>query len=87
MDDVVVYEHALKHGLTEEQILCAWRNAVEVAKIERSDDAVDYVAIGFDQGGRAIEMTGRMKAFGILIYHANTPPTSRALRELGLTGR
>ena len=51
------------------------------------DEVVDYVAIGFDMSGCPIEMTAREKGFGILIFHANTPPTPRALRELGLTGR
>ena len=46
----------------------------------------DFVSIGFDQHGRAIEMTGRKKPFGVLIFHANTPPTTRALKELGLGG-
>lgn len=87
MDTVVVYEHALKHGITEMQIRHAWRNAIEVRKIIREDGFVDYVALGFDKDGRPIEMTGREKPFGILIYHANTPPTSRTLKELGLTGR
>lgn len=87
MDVVLIYEHALKHGLKEEQILHAWRDAIETARIERDGGAVDYVAVGFDQGGRAIEMTGRLKAFGILVYHANTPPTPRTLTELGLTRR
>ena len=52
-----------------------------VAKAARS-----FVSIGFDQHGRAIEMTGRKKPFGVLIFHANTPPTTRALKELGLGG-
>ena len=29
---------------------------------------------------------GRKKPFGVLIFHANTPPTARAYKELGLTG-
>ena len=68
MNEVFVHEHALMHGLSEEQVLHAWRNAV------------------FDQHGRAIEMTGRIKSFGVLIFHANTPSTTRALKELGLGG-
>ncbi|MDR3053341.1 MAG: hypothetical protein LBU48_05730 [Coriobacteriales bacterium] len=87
MDRILVFEHALKHGLTEDQILHAWRNAFETATINRIDGAIDQVAIGFDQNGRAIEMTARLKPFGLLIYHANTPPTPRTLKELGLTGR
>ena len=53
MNDVFVHEHALVHGLTEQQVLHAWRNAVAVARRACSNGEVDFVAIGFDQhGGR-----------------------------------
>lgn len=56
-----MHEHALVHGLSEEQVLHAWRNAVSVARRGCENGEVDFVAIGFDQHGRAIEMTGRKK--------------------------
>jgi len=83
---VLVFEHALKHGLTEAEILHAWENQIRWVEFERDDGNIDIVAIGFDMHGRAIEMTGRVKKFGILIYHANTPPTARAFRELEMEG-
>lgn len=86
MNDVFVHEHALVHGLTEQQVLHAWRNAVAVARRACSNGEVDFVAIGFDQHGRSIEVVGRKKPFGVLIFHANTPPTARAYKELGLMG-
>lgn len=86
MNALFVHEHALVHGLSEKQVLHAWQHAVAVARRGCESGEVDFVAIGFDQHGRAIEMTGRKKAFGVLIFHANTPPTARALRELGLEG-
>ena len=86
MNEVFVHEHALVHGLSEEQVLHAWRNAVSVVRRGCESGEVDFVAIGFDQHDRAIEMTGRKKPFGVLIFHANTPPTTRALKELGLGG-
>ena len=49
MEDILVYEHALKHGLEERQFLHAWRNAVRAVVIERANGATDIVAIGFDQ--------------------------------------
>ena len=87
MDQVFIHPHATKHGLTEEQILHAWVNAVEVARREGDDGIIDYVAIGFDQNGRPIEMTANWNVAGFLIYHANTPPTARTFSELGLTRR
>ena len=87
MEQVLVLEHALKHGLDEKQILHAWRNAFASATIVRDDGMTDLVTIGFDQNGRPIEMTARKKPYGLLIYHAKTPPTPRAFRELGLAGK
>ena len=88
MDQIYVMKRALKHGLTENQVLQAWRNHIGViARIERSDGGVDRKTIGFSDDGRAIEITAREKGFDFLIYHANTPPTPRALRELGLQRR
>lgn len=88
MDEVLVMERATKHGLTEKQILEAWNNQIERNLwIERSDGFVDYKTIGFSSDGRAIEITARIKSFGFLIFHANTPPTERTLRELGLERR
>lgn len=86
MSALIVHEHALIHGLSENQVLHAWKNAISVARRGCESGEVDFVAIGFDQRGRLIEMVGRKKSFGVLIFHANTPPTARAFRELGLNG-
>ena len=48
MNEVFVHEHALMHGLSEEQVLHAWRNAVSVARRGCESGEVDFVAIGFD---------------------------------------
>ena len=51
-------------------------------------DAVDYIAIGADSNGRLIEMVARATEDGEwVIFHAFTPPTKKALRELGMTRR
>lgn len=84
---VFVYSHALKHGLTESEIRSAWNNAIEVAQRERDDGEFDWVAIGAGCNGRLIEMVTVHGEAGFLIFHANTPPTPRALQELGLTRR
>lgn len=88
MRDVVLLERALKHGLTEEQVLQAWQNHIgRVLRLERDDGEIDYKTIGFSNSGQVIEVTARAKPFGFLIYHANTPPTERAFRELELKRR
>ena len=87
MEQVFIHPNATKHGISEEQLFHAWRYAIVVVRHDRKDGLTDYVAIGFDQNGWPIEMTARRKHVGFLIYHANTPPTPRAFKELGLTGR
>lgn len=84
MDEPLVFEHALTHGISEEDILHAWRNAIDAVTVVRKDGNVDYVAVGPDRSGRLVEMVAREKTWGLLIYHANTPPTPRARRELGI---
>ena len=83
MGDVVVFDHALIHGLTEEERLAAWENQFVSATVVRANGNVDIVALG-DASGKLVEMTAREKTWGLLIFHANTPPTNRALRELGI---
>lgn len=87
-DVVLIMDRALKHGLSEEQVRRAWDNHIDtVLRIERDDGYVDYKTIGFSDEGHVIELTARLKPFGFLIYHANTPPTARAYKELGLRRR
>lgn len=70
--------------LTKEDVRSAWDSAV--CHAPRLDGRpLEYMAIGFDPHGRAIEMLGRMNGDGDwIVYHAFTPPTQKALRELGL---
>ena len=85
MYEVVVLARALKHGLTEEQILQAWRNHIgSVLWIDRSDGRVDCKTVGFSDSGIAIELVARCTETGFTIYHAMTPPTKRMIKELRL---
>lgn len=79
---VVVMPHAFKHGLSEKQILQAWDKAIYKQERLGEDENLDYIAIGFDSTGNAIELLVRKKEYGYFIYHANTPPTQRVLQEL-----
>ena len=40
MDTLFIHEHALKHGLTDEEIRHAWRNAFVTGIRKRNDDAL-----------------------------------------------
>ena len=85
--ELFIMERALRHGLGEEQIRHAWRNAVDFLRIDCEDGRVLIKAIGFDPSGRGVEISARELPGGMLVYHANTPPTPRALREFGLSRR
>lgn len=70
--------------LSKEDVEVAWECAA--AHMPRIDARpFEYIAVGFDARGRAIEMLGRRNDAGDwIVYHAFTPPTRKALRELGL---
>lgn len=81
---VYVHPHALKHGLTEEEILRAWLNYVRSqSRSAPNEDQVVRVGFGSSDHG-AIQMVGIAKEFGVLVIHALTPPQDNVLRELGL---
>lgn len=81
---LIVFDSALKHGLTRKQIEHAWCNAVDFKMIGVGGGQAVFVAIGPDGHGRMLEISGRSKPYGICIYHANTPPTNRAIRQFRL---
>ena len=83
MQEVYVHPHALKHGVSEKQILSAWDNFISKRHRE-VPDTDQIIAVGFDAFGRFIQMVGIIKNDGIMIYHAMTPPTAGFLAEIGL---
>lgn len=76
--------HARHPEIDAKDVLTAWENAV--AHAPRNDcRPFEYIAVGFDAKGRGIEMIGRRTPNGDwVIWRAFTPPTTKALRELGL---
>lgn len=66
--EVLVDLHALKHGLTEEEILYAWKNYVRKQhRRAPKEDRVVVVALGFCSDGRLVQMVGVDKWYGVLI--------------------
>ena len=51
MDEIRIHPHALRHGLSREEVTYAWLNFAR--KRPRGDDC--WVAIGFTGAGREIE--------------------------------
>lgn len=86
MVEVYVEPHAFKHGISESDIRFAWGNYV-ARQYRGAPNEGQIVAIGLGRTGRAIEMVAIEREFGILIYHAFSPPTHSALKELGLLRR
>lgn len=88
MELLAVHPHAFKHGLTEADIRCAWRNAFCWARRDRDDGKVDYVLVGPCPIGRIVELIARRCGEDeFIVFHANTPPTKRVLTELHLFDR
>lgn len=89
MEKVIVHPRVMERHpeLDEQDVLDAWDACIRaVPRLET--DAVEYIALGVDGRGRLIEMVVRETVTGTwVIYHAFTPPTAKALRELGMTRR
>ncbi len=83
--DVVVAEHALKHGLSPDDIEFAWVNYC-ARRYRGAPDEGEIVAVGYDRAGRMIEIVAAMRPFGTVIFHAMRPPTGKVLKELELLG-
>ena len=79
----IIAEHALKHGLTESEILYAWNNYVRMQ--QRPAPNEEYVAaIGCTQSGDMVQMVAVIVEDGYLVIHAMTPPTTKVLKEPGM---
>lgn len=80
---MIIAEHALKHGLTESEILHAWKNYVRMQ--QRPAPNEEYVAaIGYTQAGDMVQMVAVIVEDGHLVIHVMTPPTVKVLKELGM---
>lgn len=86
MEEPIVAEHALKHGLSEEDIRYAWSNFVR-KQYRGAPNEGEIVVVGYDRRGRFIEIVAAEREFGTIIYHAMQPPTTNVLAELGLVRR
>ena len=69
MLELLIHIHALEHGLTENDICCAWENFVKLRP--RGNDF--EVRTGFDSSGREIDMVGALLADGdVHVIHAKS---------------
>ena len=80
MLELIIHEHALKHGMSEDDIRYAWDNFVKTQP--RGEDF--EVRIGFDADGKEVGMVGAKLADGdVLVIHAKSPAISSIKKELG----
>lgn len=87
MDLIAIHPNSYKHGLDDNAIEHAWRNAFEWLRRDGDDGKTEYVLLGVDHQGRLVELAARSVGNdGYIVFHANTPPSRRMLEELGLMG-
>ena len=48
MELIAIHPHALKHGLTETDITCAWNSAFAWFRRDLENGGIDYVLVGLD---------------------------------------
>lgn len=83
---LIIDEHALKHGVSAEDIEWVWEHFF--AKRYRGvPQEGEVVLAGFDRAGREVEVIAVIRDFGTVVYHANRPWSASVKRELGIDGR
>lgn len=81
---VRVHGHALKHGLSADEIAYAWENPLRCRQRNGTDDPPLWIAIGALADGRVAELVGFLDEDGIwCVFHAMVPPTKKFKKELG----
>ena len=67
MEEPIVVEHALKHGLSEEDIRYAWSNFVR-KQYRGAPNEGEIVVVGYDRRGRFIEIVAAEREFGPIYF-------------------
>ncbi|NMM96235.1 hypothetical protein G1C98_0971 [Bifidobacterium sp. DSM 109960] len=81
--EITILFRALKHGLSEDDIRCAWHNAMAVRR-RNFDIPCIYAAAGPDESGNLIELLlAEQENGGFIVYHAMRL-TKKMARELEL---
>lgn len=89
MNEIIIHPriHEKHPEIDKQDVRYAFQNIVAQAlRVEK--DVQEYIAIGSDSRGRFLELVYRIDYEGnAIIFHAFTPPTKKALKELGLDKR
>lgn len=86
MCEVIIDEHAFKHGVDELDIRHAWECFVR-KQYRGAPNEGEIVLVGYDRKGRLLELVAAERPFGLIIFHAMRPPTRKVLSELKMTRR
>ncbi|MDR1713495.1 MAG: hypothetical protein LBR39_05020 [Coriobacteriales bacterium] len=80
----IVHPNALKHGLSEEEVVYAWETPLRCRQRQSDDEPLRWIAAGVLPDGRIAELVAVFgKSGDWLVFHAKTPPTKKFLKELG----
>ena len=66
MELIAIHPHALKHGLTETDIICAWNSAFAWFRRDLENGGIDYVLVGLDGRSRLMELIARCCPIGMV---------------------
>lgn len=83
---VYVIESALKHGLSEDDIVSAWENVFEYVRCRHKKMPPHYMALGTLQNGRTVELVAFSTGLDWYVFHAMTPPTAGFMHEYRRNG-
>lgn len=81
--EVTIIPRALKHGLSEEDILSAWRNSAAI-RMRNFDIPSIYAVAGSDTRGNLIELPLAEQEDGSFVAYHAMKLTMKMAHELGL---
>lgn len=82
---IIILPHALKHGLSENDIAYAWQSPISCRRRQSKDEPPRWIAVGILPDGRFVELVAIEDLNGTWrILHAMAPPTKKFLKELEL---
>lgn len=83
---VYVIVSALKHGLSEDEVISAWENVFECVRCRHDRTPPHYMGLGMLANGMAVELIAFSTGFGWYVFHAMTPPTAGFMHEYRQNG-
>lgn len=77
-----IHKNALKHGLSEQELLSAWYTVQEHIRRESDDEPPRWLMIGWLPDGRDVETIAVCLTDGWMIIHASAPAQKEFKDEL-----